>query len=262
MKDSRRPPPPLLTYSAAYVRRGQSDVLRNITFSVGSCESLAILGPNGSGKSTLIKTITRELYVTGGTLRVMGKENWDLFDLRSHLGIVSNDLQTNFDREMTGLEAVLSGFFGSVGLWTNNRPTREMMSKSTHLLRTFELDHLANKSMRLVSSGEARRLLIARALVHSPRTLVFDEPTNSLDLTAQYQLRKTLRRLAKSGIGIIIATHHLSEIIPEIVRVLMLRDGTILADGRKEAILKSTNLRSLFGVPVSVVEHQGYYHAF
>src|SRR4029077_19256812 len=97
--------------------RGMKTVLHDINFKIKNGESVAILGPNGSGKSTLIKLITRELYPTEGTLRIYGKELWDVFELRSQLGIISNDLQTTFTRRMTGMEAVLSGFFSSVGLW-------------------------------------------------------------------------------------------------------------------------------------------------
>src|SRR5207248_3284667 len=154
--------------------------LQGIDFKVKRSESVAILGPNGSGKSTLIKLITRELYPTEGRLRIYGEEDWEVFELRSRLGIISNDLQATFMRDMTGLDVVLSGFFSSVGLWINHPLTKEMRKKAELTLKKLELDHLAKRMMDKVSSGEARRLLIARALIHSPRTLVFDEPTNSL----------------------------------------------------------------------------------
>jgi iron complex transport system ATP-binding protein len=111
-----------------------------------------------------------------------------------------------------------------------------------------------------MSSGEARRVLIARALVHNPKALLLDEPTTSLDLFAQHELREILRQLAISGIGMILVTHHLSDIIPEIERVVLLREGRVIADGPKQELLTETTLSGLFGIPVSLARRDGYYH--
>lgn len=249
-----------LDFSHVGTRRGLTDVLHNLTLKIKAGESVTLLGPNGSGKSTLIKLITRELYPTSGRLKIYGREGWDLFDLRSQLGIVSNDLQQIFLQEMTGLEAVLSGFFSSVGLWDNNHVTPQMKSKALKALKSTGLFALRDRPMNKLSSGEARRLLIARALIHSPRSLIFDEPTNSLDLKAQHDLRQILRRLARLGTGLILATHHLPDIIPEIKRVIVLKAGRLVADGPKEEILRPEILRKLFNVPISVVKKDGLYH--
>ncbi len=112
-----------------------------------------------------------------------------------------------------------------------------------------------------MSSGEAKRTLIARALVHEPQTLLFDEPSNTLDIAAQIQLRETMRQLAQAGLGILLVTHHVSEVIPEIERVVLLREGRILADGPKEEILTAARLTDLFGVPVQLVRRDGYFHS-
>jgi iron complex transport system ATP-binding protein len=111
-----------------------------------------------------------------------------------------------------------------------------------------------------MSSGEAKRTLIARALVHQPQTLLFDEPSNALDIGAQLQLRETMRELAQSGLGILLVTHHVSEIIPEIERVILLREGRILADGPKSAVLTAEHLSNLFGVTVRLVRQDGFFH--
>jgi len=112
-----------------------------------------------------------------------------------------------------------------------------------------------------MSSGEAKRALIARALVHEPKTLLFDEPSNALDIAAQFQLRDTMRELAQSGLAILLVTHHVSEIIPEIERVIMLRAGRVMADGPKNEVLTEKNLRELFEVKVRLERHDGYFHA-
>src|SRR2546427_11335048 len=111
-----------------------------------------------------------------------------------------------------------------------------------------------------MSSGEARRMLIARALVHDPRALVLDEPSVALDLSAQHELRLIFRKLAQSGIGIVMVTHHLSDLIPEIQRVLLMNRGRIIADGPTKEVLVESKLSELFGRPLQLSERDGYYN--
>jgi iron complex transport system ATP-binding protein len=98
--------------------------------------------------------------------------------------------------------------------------------------------------------------------VHDPQTLLFDEPSNALDIAAQFQLRDTMRKLAQSGLGILLVTHHVSEIIPEIERLVLLQEGRIVADGAKQEILTAGHLSSLFGVPVRLVQQDSYFHLY
>jgi len=226
---------------------------------------VAILGPNGSGKSTLIKTITRECYPLlrpETQLRILGQQNWNIFDLRSHLGVVSNDLMAQCTRDITGRELVLSGFFGSVGIWPNHHVTPEMEAAAMEAMVRLEVSHLAGRWLDELSSGEARRLLIARSLIHNPATLLLDEPTTSLDLVALHEVRTQLRMLAQSGVGLLLVTHHLDDIIPEIDRVVVLRAGQVSVDGPKAEVLTSDRLSATFGVPVEVLQRDGFYHAW
>ena len=243
----------LLDLHRISVMRGDKVVLRDLTLRVGVGEHVAILGPNGSGKSTLIKTITRECYPVqrdGSFMTILGDDRWDVFRLRSLLGIVTNDLLATCTREFTGLEIVLSGFFSSIGIWPHHQVTDEMRAKAATALELMEISHLADRPVEEMSSGEARRVVIARALVHDPLALLLDEPSNSLDVLAQHELRQTLRKLANSGIGIILVTHHLDDIIPEIDRVILLREGRIVADGPKARVLTTGMLQDVFGMPV------------
>ncbi|HLH18949.1 MAG TPA: ATP-binding cassette domain-containing protein [Bryobacteraceae bacterium] len=257
---------PLIELHNVTVQRGERIVLDGVSLSIAQGEHAAILGPNGSGKSTLIKLISRELYPRlkeePWSLRILGQERWRLFDLRNHLGIVSHDWMQMCTRPYSGHEIVLSGFFGSVGVWPYHEVTAEMEAKARATMERLEISHLAERLTNEMSSGEARRILIARALVHDPQALVLDEPTNSLDLHATHELREILRRLAGEGIGIILVTHHLPDIIPEIGRVVLMRSGRIFCDGPKERVLHDVALSELFGVPVEVVEKGGYYHVF
>jgi iron complex transport system ATP-binding protein len=257
-------PVPLIHFENVSIQRGARVILHDVNLSIGQGEPVAILGPNGSGKSTLIKVISRELYPVlkpePWSLRILGRDRWHLFDLRNHLGIVSNDWIEMCTRDYSGFEIVLSGFFGSVGIWPNHAVTPEMEQKAREVLDLLEITHLAERNTDEMSSGEARRILIARALVHDPQALVLDEPTNSLDLRATYELREIFRKLAANGISLIMVTHHLPDIIPEIKRVVLIRDGRVFCDGPKDQVLRPEALSGLFGVPVEVIERHGYYH--
>jgi len=255
--------PPLIEFERVSVMRGGSIVLHDVSLRVDPGEHVAILGPNGCGKSTLIKTIARECYPLlreGTRLALFGKERWNIFDLRPLLGLVSNDQMTICTREITARDAVISGFFGSIGVQSYQLLTPGMERKTAEILALLDIAHLAERPVDQMSSGEARRVLIGRALVHDPRALVLDEPSNSLDVSAQHELREMLRKLARSGIGIILVTHHLADIIPEIERVILMRGGRIVGDGRKPEVLTAAALEDLFGLTVDLARRDGYYH--
>jgi iron complex transport system ATP-binding protein len=256
--------PPLLELKNVRVMRGEHRVaLRGVTLSVAVGEHVCILGPNGCGKSTLIKLLTRECYPLaeeGASVSILGKERWDVFELRNLLGIVSPDLLASCTSDATGRDVVLSGFFSSTRIFPHLHPTAEHLARADAALARLEISHLADRPLVEMSSGEAKRTLIARALVHDPKTLLFDEPANALDIGAQHKLASIMRGLARAGIGVLLVTHHVSEIIPEIGRVVVLREGRVVADGPKDEILTEERLAELFGVEVRLVRREGYFH--
>ena len=257
------PGPALLDLNNIQVFRGARAVLDGFTLRIQSGEHVAILGPNGCGKSTLIKTITRECYPVcrpDSSMRILGEDSWHVVALRSLLGIVSNDLMAWCTGEALGRDVVLSGFFSSNDVYPNHLVTSEQMEKAFSAMTQLDIVHLAERPVAEMSSGEARRILIARALVHQPHALLFDEPSNSLDLFAKKVLRETMSRLANSGIGIVLVTHDLSDIIPEIERVVLMSNGKIVDDGAKSEILQSARLSKVFGLDVEVEKRDGYYH--
>jgi len=242
--------------------RGQKVVLDGINLRVRLNEHVALLGPNGCGKSTLIKTIARECYPVarkGSSITILGQRNWNVFELRSLLGIVSNDLMSSCTSDASGLDVVLSGFFSSTRIFPNHTIDPKHRELAEAALLQLGISHLGERAVQEMSSGEAKRVLIARALVHKPRTLLFDEPCNSLDISAQHGLRETMRALANSRIGIILVTHELPDIVPEIERVVLMSNGRIVADGRKEEVLQAETLSRLFGVKVKLARRGGYY---
>lgn len=255
--------PPLLDFENVLMLRGGKPVLDGLSFRIDVGENVAILGPNGSGKSSLLKLLTRELYPVAQDhphrMRILGRDRWELFELRRHLGIVSMDLQQDFARECSGWEAVASGFFSSLGLW-GQKLTPAMERRAWKVLELLEVGHLADRLMTEMSSGEARRMLLGRALIHDPDALVLDEPTTSLDLRLVREFRELLRKLARGGTSIILVTHAIEEVIPEIRRVILLRDGRVFKDGAKKDVLTSANLSELYRMPLRLDEENGYYH--
>jgi iron complex transport system ATP-binding protein len=247
------------------VARGDAIVLHDLSLRVGQGEHIAILGPNGSGKSTLIQTLTCRLYPLvreDSYLRIFGRERWDLTELRRRLGAVAAELPGERTPQTTGRDAVVSGFFSSSTLWPHFHVTEPMWQRADEVLRLLEVEHLRNKPVGKMSAGETKRILIGRAIVHRPKILLLDEPSNGLDLAAQWELRHTMRRLAQQGTGILLITHHLSDILPEIERVVMMQAGRIVGDGSKAEMLTAERLQHLFGVEVELAERNGFYHAW
>jgi len=258
-------PAPLLSLAHVTVMRGDRAALHDINLEIACGEHVCILGPNGCGKSTLIKTITRECYPIareGSHISILGRERWDIFELRALLGIVSPDLLASCTTDATGRDVVLSGFFSSTRIFPHHHPDPKHRALAEEALARLGITHLAYRAVSEMSSGEAQRTLIARALVHKPQTLLFDEPSNALDIGAQLHLREAMRELVKSGLGILLVTHHVSEIIPEIERVILLREGCVLADGPKSSVLTEEQLSNLFGVAVRLGQNDGYFHLY
>jgi len=257
--------PPLLALSHVTVLREDHPALQDVTLRVDAGEHVCVLGPNGCGKSTLIKTTTRECYPVASedsSISILGRERWNIFELRSLLGVASPDLPASCTTDATGRDVVLSGFFSSTRIFPHHAPNPDLLEKTDAALARLGIAHLAARPLAQMSSGEAKRTLIARALVHEPQTLLFDEPSNALDIGALLQLRDTMRSLARDGLGILLVTHHVSEIIPEIDRVVLLREGRIVGDGPKQAILTSERLSALFGANIEIARRDGYYFAF
>jgi len=262
---------PVLELREVTVVRGDRPVLDRISLKVSEGEHTAILGPNGSGKSTLIQLLTCQIYPLarrGGDppIRIFGRDRWSVADLRSRLGIVSTDLHHRFVSgsslgRVTGEEAVTASFFSSEVLFIHHAVTGEMRARSAAALERLEASHLAGVRMHRMSTGEVKRVLIARALVHEPRVLVLDEPTTGLDLVARGEFLEMIGRLALGGTTILLVTHHLEEIIPEIGRVILLRDGRVAADGAVGDVLTSEAVSRAYGAPLQLHGPIGGYRA-
>jgi iron complex transport system ATP-binding protein len=259
--------PPLIEINNATVWRGTTRVFENLNLSIQQHERVAILGPNGSGKTTLLKTINRELYpvvAAGSWIRILGREHWNVWDLRKHIGVVSHDLHNRYTPATTALEVVVSGFHSSIGVhgMLAGQVSREQLAKARETLRMLGIDSLHGTPLRSMSTGQQRRCLLGRSLVHEPQTLVLDEPTAGLDFAASFDYLSRLRELSASGHNIVLVTHHLSEIPPEVERVVVLKNGSVVADGEKAAVLNSEFLSRVYETHIRVAELDGYFLAY
>lgn len=260
---------PVLQLHNATVYRSKQRILHQLSLQIDKGGHTAIVGPNGSGKSTLIKLLTYQLHpVTSEDgippIRVFGKNRWDVAELRRRVGIVSSDFQYYFlnnikKGRITGVDVVVSGFFSSLQLFPHQKITGAMREQARATLERMDAAYLADTLFREMSAGEARRVLIARSLITSPEALVLDEPTTALDFVARHNCMELIRSLAQQGTTIILITHHIDEIIPEIERVILLKDGEAVYDGPKETTLTAENLSDTFGHPVGLHCHNGMY---
>jgi iron complex transport system ATP-binding protein len=254
-----------LTMRHVNVARGENVVLKDVSLEIRLGEHVAIVGPNGCGKSTLIKTLTCECYPIAGpetSIRLFGRERWDVSQLRRRLGVVSAELPGERTAVTLGRDVVVSGFFSASTLWPNLVVTEEMREAAAESMALMQAEHLAGKFVGQMSAGEQRRMMIARALVHSPEMLLLDEPSNALDMAAQRELREALRRVARAGTGILMVTHHLADILPEIDRVIMMKEGKIFADGAKQELITREMLSGLFDVDLELTLREGYFHSW
>lgn len=253
----------LLRLHNARVRRDGRFILDVDEFAVEAGEHLAVLGPNGSGKSTLVKLLTREvmpLWHEDGPVRFQGDPHALLSTINETIGVVSTSVEERMMVHRTVFDIVLGGFFGSVGVPFHLAATDEQIERAQAAIADIGIEGLADRDMLTLSTGQARRALIARALVNAPEVLVFDEPCAGLDPEATWNLRQTFSSLAASGRTIMLVTHDVADIVPEFERVVMLREARIVADGPKDELLTTKQLRRLFGVPVTLVESEGRYH--
>ncbi len=264
----------------AHVARGNKIVLHDVSLRIREGEHLAILGPNGCGKSTLLKTITCEIYPLvrpETSLRILGRGRWDLTELRRRMGVVAAELPGRPTLSITGLDAVLTGFFSSSVLWPNLAVTAKMREQAEEILKLVDGEALRGKLVGEMSAGEQRRMMIGRAMAGtsaniggtssnieegSVEMLLLDEPSNALDLAAQHDLREMLRGLAQRGTTILLITHHIADILPEMHRIVMMRDGRIVADGDKQTTLTEPRLEELFGRKIALTERDGYWNAW
>jgi len=256
---------PFIEIERATVYRGDTCVFHDLSLAIDEGTHAAILGPNGAGKSTFLKLLAGEIHPVPHDethIRLFGEERWNVWDVRKRLGLVSHDLQHQYMEQVTGLKVVLSGYYASIGTYGYQDFTYAQIFRSHAVMEELGIGFLIDRRFADMSTGEQRRCLLGRALVHDPVALVLDEPTSGLDLTATFHYLDLVRGSMKKGKTVLLVTHHIHEIPPEVERVLLLKDGRVLRDGDKMRVLTETNLSLLFGCPVALAQSNGWYQAF
>lgn len=256
---------PLLECRNISVYRGDNLVLRDFNLTLSPGEHTVILGPNGAGKTTFLRTIARDFYPVydpESRIRLFGEERWNLFDLRKRIGILSMALENDIPPQMKTLDILLSGYQGVMDVRAFRDFSTAEIAAARKLLEELGLTALAERAFNQMSSGEARRALLGRALINHPELLIFDEPTANLDVKLTFQYLALLRRVLRQNVTVLLVTHLIHEIPPEITRAVLIKNGEIIAQGAKSDLFTAEILSDLFDTPLDLAQHNGYYSVF
>ena len=256
--------PALLDIVNTRVERHGRCILNNLNLNIKQQENVAIIGPNGSGKSTLLKLLSRDIYPLQSNdshVKILRNNSVNVNELRQKIGVISQDLHNQYSGKVPGFETVLSGFFGSIGIRSHHQVSAEQIETTWQILRKLNCEHLADVHFAALSTGQQRQLLLGRAIVQNPQSLILDEPTNSLDIKATQCYLKLLRELLQNECSVILVTHKIEEIPPEVSRIIMIKNGNIIYDDAKEKCLTKDNISLLFDIPLDIIERQGFYQA-
>lgn len=246
------------------VRRGIREVFSDLSLTLPSDRSSAVIGPNGSGKSTLLKLICRELYPVAdenSSFDVLGQSAWEMDRLRGLMGVVSHELQSRVHKDTTALQLVVSQFYSSTTTWAHQSYSTEQIEKAKSLIKAMGIADRTQNAFATLSTGEQRRCLLARALIHEPEFLILDEPTTGLDIKATQQYMETMSSLIDEGKKLILVTHHLEEILPQIDWFVFIKNGQVFDQGERNQMLTEDRLSELFDIPIRLEEVGGRLHA-
>ncbi|MDQ6631442.1 MAG: ABC transporter ATP-binding protein [Verrucomicrobiota bacterium] len=253
---------PVLVISDLSIWRGETLILDNISWQVEQGEHWAILGANGSGKTSLLSALTGYLMPSSGDMELLGekygKSDWR--ELRKKIGLVSSSIRQRMADSETALESVVSGKYAMIDLW--NKPTRADSLRAKKILKQIECEHLRERPWLFLSQGERQRILIGRALMADPALLILDEPCAGLDPVAREYFLQFINHLGKikNGTALVFVTHHVEEILPIFSHVLLLKNGQLLAAGKRTSTLTSQNFSETFDAQVRLTKVAGRYH--
>lgn len=261
MSDAEQPTPLFQIHDASVVRGGKT-ILHVSDFSLAEGEHVALLGPNGAGKSTFIQLLTREvfpLWREEPPVRFRGQARPQLADIKRTLGIVSSTMHDQVRVHLPVIDVVVGGLFGTLGVPLRGEVGERDRALAADALDRLGIAELADRDVMTLSTGQVRRVLVARELVRDPQVLIFDEPCTGLDPEGMYHVRRTMGTLAAEGRSVVLVTHYPEDIIPAIGRVLLIKDAEVFADGAKADLLTSEVMSELFDVPLVVGESDGWY---
>ena len=251
----------ILSVTGLHIERGGTVILHDVNWRVERGQHWVILGANGSGKTSLLSALTGYLMPTAGEISLLGETygRSDWRELRKKIGLVSSSIRQMMADDEAALETVASGKYAMIDFW--GRVTRAEKAQALKLLKQVECEYLAKRPWQVLSQGERQRVLIGRALMARPRVLILDEPCAGLDPAAREHFLQFIQRLGqhKNSPTLIFVTHHVEEIMPAFSHVLVLKNGRVLAQGRKGSVLDSKNLSSAFHARMKLRKVGGRY---
>tara|TARA_Y100001968_G_scaffold193328_1_gene177288 strand:- start:1136 stop:1933 length:798 start_codon:yes stop_codon:yes gene_type:complete len=237
-------------------------ILSNINTKLNYGENTVILGPNGSGKSTFLKLLNRSIYPinsSNSSLKLFNKEVINIWDIRRKVGFLFKEMEGRVNNGVTLYDLITSGFSGTF----NARYTRLLSqidkTKIEKLIYEWELENIIKQEFNILSDGQKRRGLLARALVYEPNIIVLDEPFCNLDIKSNFILNRNLNDLIDKSVNIVYVTHNLESILTKTNRVILIKEGKIINDGKPNEIIRSKILSNLFKIPINVINQDGYW---
>lgn len=253
---------PLFEIRDASVVRAGKTILHVDSFVLEEGEHVALLGPNGAGKSTFIQLLTREvmpLHRAEPPVRFRGSARPTLSAIKECVGVVSATMHDQVRVHLPVIDIVCGGLFATLGLPHHIKVSEEAMERAARALDRLGIADLAQRDVMTLSTGQVRRVLIARELVHDPEVLIFDEPCTGLDPEGMYYVRDAMRALAAEGCALVLVTHYPEDIVPAIERVLLVKGAEVIADGPKDELLTGPVMTDVFGVPLAVDRFEGWF---
>ena len=239
-------------------------ILNNINLNLNYGENIVILGPNGSGKSTFLKLLNRSIYPiisSQSSLKLLNNENINIWDLRKKIGFLFKEMEQRIKDEVSVHDLIISGFSGTFNSRYSKLLSRAEKLKIDNLIYQWEIDDIINNKFKSLSDGQKRRALLARALVYEPNILVLDEPFCNLDIKSNYILNKNLNNLIDKSVNIVYVTHDIETILSRTNRVILIKNGSIVNDGKPDEIINSKMLSDLFQISIKVIKQDDYWRA-
>ena len=236
-------------------------VIKDLNLKISYSENVILIGPNGSGKSSLIEIINRNIYpvvANESKLKIFDKELINLWELRNKISTVNNEIKNRINPNLQVFDLILSGLYGRY-CYVQNRSERDSY-KVEKIMQKMNISNLSKKNFSYLSDGEKQISLIARALIKKPEILILDEPIANLDYKSKFFVIDNVNELWKLNTKILCVTHDISTITQIYDRVIMLKDGKIIADGDQNKVMNSENFNKLFGIQVEVTNNNGLWN--
>ena len=233
-------------------------VIKDLNLKIAYSENVILIGPNGSGKSSLIEVINRNIYPevnNKSKLKIFDKELINLWELRKRISTVNNDIKNRISPNLKVFDLILSGLYGKYCFISNK--TEKDQYKVEGIMKKMNITFLSNKCFSYLSDGEKQISLIARALIKKPDVLILDEPITNLDYKSKFFVIDKIDELSKLETKILCVTHNISMITRIYDRVIMLKNGEIIADGHQNNVINSENLKKLYGIKLEVNKING-----